>query len=272
MSFHCFDRELILKSTLPSQHVRETLGYSCTKAKTDQASLPPPLQSPQLALASPLHPIQQRLRHVRHSLGRRLEAIPILELLERDRLVELVDGENLVGVVVSFQLEAVVVELVVADAAILFEGRAVGRGVFHVRVADRWGAGAGGKDLADVVEAGVGRGAVEPDSLHAPFEPVLAEVVRFGSRDNLLHGELARGEDDVRLDVSKIQTRFLVSFLFWLFDRSNLGTDIGMFFSVSYTRASLARFRGAIELSSPVGLLDLRDRSVEAMFAEGFLF
>lgn len=98
-----------------------------------------------------------------------------------------------------------VVELRVAKAAVFFKRRFVGEeivggDILGVGVAAGVGSGARGKDLTDVIEAAVGHGAVEPDSLHAGFEWVFAEYVSLLSRDDLLHIRLPNGENEVGLN------------------------------------------------------------------------
>ena len=130
--------------------------------------------------------------------------MPILELLERDRLFELVDGENLVRPVIPLPFMVVRVELVVADAAIFFKWRfirqkIVGAEIPDVGMATGRRARAAGKDLTDVIHAGAWGGAEEPDPLHAWFETGFAEYVVSLPRDNLFHEVLSHGDDDVGL-------------------------------------------------------------------------
>lgn len=158
---------------------------------------------------APLHGVRQRRGRIRHGPRRRPQPVPIFELLEWDRLIELVDGENLVGVVVALPIHVVHVELAGVEAAAFHERRVVEDEsvggvevkIVQVRVGVRTGS-RGGIYLADVFEAGVWCGHVVPDLAHSGFEGRFAEFVNSIPRDDLLHAELASGNDDVGLSVS----------------------------------------------------------------------
>lgn len=154
---------------------------------------------------APLHGVRQRRGRIRHGPRRRPQPVPIFELLEWDRLIELVEGENLVGVVVALPIELAGVEAAAFHERRVVEDESVGRvevKIVQVRVGVGVRTGSrGGIYLADVFEAGVWCGHVVPDPAHSGFEGRFAEFVNSIPRDDLLHAELASGNDDVGLSV-----------------------------------------------------------------------
>lgn len=129
-----------------------------------------------------------------------------LKLIQRDRLFELIDGHNLVGEVITLPFGVMRVELMVADTAIFLQRagqKVLRRNVVNIWVAAGRGTGSWwGDDLADVIDARVRCCAVVPDALDSRLEALLAKLIVFFARDDLVHICVTDGDQDVRLPVS----------------------------------------------------------------------